>query len=48
MLLKICCNYNINVGLILETALQLFPTDELELLDKINEISIAESLNSSR
>lgn len=32
-------NSSINVGLILETILQLFPMNELELLDKINELS---------
>lgn len=32
-------NLSINVGLILETILQLFPMNELELLDKINELS---------
>lgn len=31
-------NLSINVGLILETILQLFPMNELELLDKINEL----------
>lgn len=38
-------NSAINVSLILEIALQLFPMDELELLSKINELSIADSHN---
>lgn len=41
-------NQSINVGLILELVLQLFPLDEFEFLDEINETSIAESSNSSR
>lgn len=36
-------NSSINVGLILETALQLFPIDEFELLSEINEVLIADS-----
>ncbi|MCD9576683.1 hypothetical protein [Flavobacterium soyae] len=31
-------NQSINVGLILELVLQLFPLDELEFLDEINEL----------
>lgn len=34
---------SIDVGLVLEQALQLFPTDEMELLDIINEMQIKES-----
>ncbi|MXO04036.1 hypothetical protein [Flavobacterium sp. HBTb2-11-1] len=34
---------SIDVGLVLEQALQLFPTDEMELLDIINEMHIKES-----
>ncbi|MBO9586687.1 MAG: hypothetical protein J7574_21175 [Flavobacterium sp.] len=33
---------SIDVGLVLEQALHLFPTDEMELLDVINEILIKE------
>ncbi|URM38641.1 hypothetical protein [Flavobacterium anhuiense] len=50
-MLKLCIlalendNYKkplIDVGLLLEQALQLFPTDEMELLDIINEMQIKE------
>lgn len=50
-MLKLCIlalendNYKkplIDVGLVLEQALQLFPTDEMELLDIINEMQIKE------
>ncbi|WP_294964331.1 hypothetical protein [uncultured Flavobacterium sp.] len=34
---------SIDVGLVLEQVLQLFPTDEMELLDIINEMQIKES-----
>ncbi len=33
---------SIDVGLVLEQALHLFPTDEMELLDVINEILVKE------
>lgn len=33
-------NSSIDVGLVLEQALHLFPTDEMELLDLINEMLI--------
>jgi len=36
-------NSSINVSLILETALQMFPLDEFELLSELNEILIADS-----
>ncbi len=36
-------NSSIDVGLILEQALHLFPTDEMELLDLINEMLLLES-----
>ncbi|WP_264536425.1 hypothetical protein [Flavobacterium sp. N1736] len=35
----------INVALILEVVLQLFPVDEFELLSEINELLIADSSN---
>ncbi|SHF74944.1 hypothetical protein [Flavobacterium defluvii] len=35
-------NSSINLSLILETVLQLFPSDELEFLDKINELITVE------
>lgn len=38
-----CKNSFIDVGLILEQALHLFPTDEMELLDLINEMLLLES-----
>jgi len=50
-MLKVCIlalendNYKkplIDVGLVLEQALQLFPTDEMELLDIINEMLVKE------
>ena len=53
-MLKLCIlalendNYKkplIDVGLLLEQALQLFPTDEMELLDIINEMQIKELCN---
>lgn len=34
---------SINVSLILETALQMFPMDEFELLSELNEILVADS-----
>jgi len=33
---------SIDVGLVLEQALQLFPTDEMELLDIVNEMLVKE------
>lgn len=36
-------NQSINVGLILELVLQLFPMDELEFLDEINELRATQS-----
>ncbi|TPG38194.1 hypothetical protein [Flavobacterium pectinovorum] len=36
-------NPSINVALILEVVLQLFPVDEFELLSEINELLIADS-----
>jgi len=38
-------NSSIDVGLVLEQALHLFPTDEMELLDVINEMLVKESNN---
>lgn len=35
----------INVALMLETALEMFPLDEFELLSELNEILIADSQN---
>lgn len=37
-------NQSINVALILEVVLQMFPMDELELLTEINELVMADSL----
>ncbi|WP_428229924.1 hypothetical protein [Flavobacterium sp.] len=40
-------NPSINVALILEVVLQLFPVDEFELLTEINEFLIADSTDGS-
>lgn len=40
-------NPNINVALILEVVLQLFPVDEFELLSEINELLIADNNKES-
>jgi hypothetical protein len=36
-------NPSVDVGLILEVVLQLFPVDEFELLSEINELFVADS-----
>jgi len=38
-------NPSIDVALILEVVLQLFPVDEFELLSEINELLISDSTN---
>ena len=40
-------NQEIDVGLILEQALHLYPTDEMELLDLVQEMLVQESYENS-